>query len=177
MNNFDEKFSLNQSLSEETLEYYEDTHDEEGSYTERLKEFTAQRNGATFVGREDTFNPRPNNIVTEKVEEKQEEKIEIQPQIEEVKEEKDKEVEFKNIIEFEPKIEKDAEKIIKNIKNSDPVIVKIAECDVDVAQRVLDFVAGAIFALDGTMKRLSSGIFLAVPPKVKVIIEEDLTNE
>ena len=174
MNNFDEKFSLNQSLSEEKIEYYEDTHDEEGSYLERLKEFTAQRNGATFVGREDTFNPRPNNIVSDQVEEKKEEKIEIQPQVEEVK---DKEVDFKDVIEFEPKIEKDAEKIIKNIKNSDPVIIKIADCDVDVAQRVLDFVAGAVFALDGTMKRLSSGMFLALPPKVKVIIEEEVTNE
>ena len=69
------------------------------------------------------------------------------------------------------------EKIIKNIKNSDPVIIKISDCEVDIAQRVLDFVAGAVFALDGTMKRLTSGMFLAVPPKVKVIIEEDASNE
>lgn len=164
MSNFDEKYSINRALSEEQYPFYEDTHDENGSYTERLKEFTANTINTNVVGREETFNPRPNNIVIEetKVDETKE------------KEEKVKEVAFKNIAVFEPQLEKEAESMIKLIKNGDPIIIKMLACSDEVAQRILDFVSGATFALDGIMRKLAHGLFLSVPKNVKVIIEEEI---
>lgn len=174
MGNFDERYSTNQNFNEESLEYYEDTHYDDQSYTQRLKEFTASRNNSTkFVGREDTFNPRPNNIVNDSVkEEKVEEEIEnITEEIKE--EEKDREISFKKITVYQPKVEKEAENIIRKLKTGEPVVIDMTDCEDATAQRVLDFVSGASFALDGVMKRVSKSVFLAVPPKVKVIIEED----
>ena len=70
-------------------------------------------------------------------------------------------------------MEKEAERIIKQLKNGEPIIVNFALCDDEVAQRVLDFVSGASYALDGLMRKVSLGVYLAVPKTVKVIITED----
>jgi cell division inhibitor SepF len=164
MDNFDEKYNINRVYGEDSYEYYEDTHDENGEYTKRLQEFTAQTNVTRGVGREDSFTPRPNNIVAhfDEVEdnakqEKKEERV----------------VSFADVVMFEPIVEKDAETIIKHIKSGEPAVLNMSDCNGDVAQRVLDFVSGATFALDGIMRKVASKFFISVPKGVKVITTED----
>ena len=81
MSSFDEKYAINRQYGEDTYEFYEDTHDENGQYSARVKEVVPP---VPVVGREDTFTPRPNNIVdnatpANKPEEKVEEKAEEKP--------------------------------------------------------------------------------------------------
>lgn len=165
MGSFDEKYGLNRARSEEEYEFYEDTHDENGFYTQRLRDFTVASNyNKTVEGREDSFNPRPNNIVTNHEEEQEEKPVEK------------KTISFKELTVLEPVCEKDAQTIIDVIKNGEPIIIKMDVLDDEIAQRVLDFTAGAVYALDGLIKKLSTAVFLAVPANVKVIIEGDENN-
>ncbi len=164
MSSFDEKYGINRAYGEENYEYYEDTHDEFGQYSKRLRDFTVANNNVNMTGREDTFTPRPNNIVSNaQEEEKREEKAE----------QKEKVFALKEVMVYEPVVEKEAQALINCIKIGDPIIIKMDNCDEEVAQRVLDFVAGAAYALDGMVKKISDTVFLAVPKNVKVIITED----
>ncbi|MBE5732904.1 MAG: cell division protein SepF [Clostridiales bacterium] len=168
MSSFDEKYGLNRTFGEDNYEYYEDTHDNNGQYFQRLKDFTvATNNNTVSEGREDSFTPRPNNIVNaENVEEPKEKDEEKEEQ------KQKKSISFKNVMVYEPTVEKEAQAIINCLKTGEPIILKMDETDEEVAQRVLDFVAGAIYALDGLIKKISTDVFLAVPPFVQVIIPE-----
>ena len=166
MGSFDEKYGLNRAYGEEQYDFYEDTHDENGQYSKRLRDFTVANNSNNeIMGREDSFTPRPNNIVSH-------EESATPPQKEEKPVQKEKKVAFKNVMVYEPTVEKEAQAIINCIKTGDPIILKMDETDEEVAQRIIDFVAGAVYALDGLIKKISTAVFLAVPPFVKVIIPE-----
>ena len=161
MDSFDEKYNINRAYGEDSYEYYEDTHDEKGEYTKRLQDFTAQTNASQSVGREDTFTPRPNNIVAPSVDS------------DEKQDKKERVISFADVAMFEPIVEKDAETIIRLIKTGEPAVLNMSDCDGEVAQRVLDFVSGATFALDGVMRKVASKFFISVPKGVKVITTED----
>jgi len=46
--------------------------------------------------------------------------------------------------------------------------VNMEELDGATAQRVLDFLLGAVYALDGTISKISRGIFLVAPQNCDV---------
>lgn len=48
------------------------------------------------------------------------------------------------------------------------VILDIKNTGVDLAQRVVDFVCGTIYAIDGDVKSISEGIFIAAPAGVNL---------
>ena len=50
------------------------------------------------------------------------------------------------------------------------------ELEIDCAQRILDFMAGAIYALDGTIYKISRGIFVVAPTNYDVIGNDDRTD-
>ena len=47
--------------------------------------------------------------------------------------------------------------------------VGIAELELDTAQRILDFLSGAVYALNGTMCKISRGIFVVAPNNYDVV--------
>ncbi len=69
---------------------------------------------------------------------------------------------------FQPQTYEDTQTIIDNLKSRKPVIVNLESLNVDVAQRVLDFISGAIYALDGSVRKVSKGIFLLAPKGVDI---------
>ncbi len=72
------------------------------------------------------------------------------------------------MIVYHPVCYDDAQAIVDNLKNRRPVIVNMEELDGNCAQRVLDFLLGAIYALNGTINKISRGIFLVAPRDVDV---------
>ena len=60
---------------------------------------------------------------------------------------------------FHPVVYDDAQSIADNLKSSKPIIVNMEELDGATAQRVLDFLLGAVYALDGSISKISRGIF------------------
>lgn len=69
---------------------------------------------------------------------------------------------------FQPQTYEDTQTIIDNLKARKPVIVNLESLNVDVAQRVLDFISGAIYALDGSVRKVSKGIFLLAPKGIDI---------
>lgn len=69
---------------------------------------------------------------------------------------------------FQPQTYEDTQTIIDNLKAKKPIIVNLENLNIDVAQRVLDFISGAIYALDGSVRKVSKGIFLLAPRGVDI---------
>jgi cell division inhibitor SepF len=65
----------------------------------------------------------------------------------------------------------EAEKIANHLKNRKPVIVNFIKITKEVAQRILDFLGGTVFALNGSMQRVSKDAFLFVPSNMTVYSE------
>ncbi len=77
------------------------------------------------------------------------------------------------MIVYHPVSYEDAQNIIDNLKSRKPVIVNMEELDVAAAQRILDFISGAIYAINGTIAKISRGIFVVAPNNYDVIGNEN----
>ena len=75
---------------------------------------------------------------------------------------------FVRMVVFQPQTYDDTQNIIDNLKSGKPVIINLETLNPDIAQRVLDFVGGAIYALDGNIRKVSKGIFLLAPSGVDI---------
>jgi cell division inhibitor SepF len=60
--------------------------------------------------------------------------------------------------------------IVDNLKNRQTVILNLEDTDKNTARRIADFLSGAIYALDGSMQKVSGAIFLFTPPNIEVSI-------
>ena len=80
------------------------------------------------------------------------------------------------MIVYHPISYEDTQNIIDNLKSRKPVIVNMEELDLDCAQRILDFMAGAVYALNGTIYKISRGIFAVAPTNYAVIGSGDTAN-
>ena len=67
-----------------------------------------------------------------------------------------------------PKEYADAEKIADHLKAMRPVVMNIEKTDDDEAERIVDFVQGVMYALDGRLDRISDKIYLCAPSNVSV---------
>lgn len=69
---------------------------------------------------------------------------------------------------FKPRSFGDVEKIINTLRDNKPVIVYLNEIKQDIAQRVLDLLSGAIFALDGGVFKVEDFIYVFTPEGVNI---------
>ena len=65
----------------------------------------------------------------------------------------------------------EAQQIVEHIKGKKPVLVNLEETEKNEAKRIIDFISGATFALDGNMQRVSQQIFVFAPAQVEVNAE------
>jgi len=75
------------------------------------------------------------------------------------------------VVVTEPRSFDEAPGIADNLKNRRPVIVNLEQADAELAKRVLDFMTGAVYALNGAMQKVGSGIFLCVPNNIDIASE------
>lgn len=71
---------------------------------------------------------------------------------------------------IEPSGFEEVQMIVDHLKNRQTVILNLEETDKAVARRIADFIGGAIYALDGSMQKVSGSIFLFTPANVEVSI-------
>jgi len=69
---------------------------------------------------------------------------------------------------FKPASFEEVREITDEVKNRRAVIVNFERVDKETAKRILDFMAGSIYALNGTVKKIGPGIFLFAPDNVDV---------
>lgn len=86
---------------------------------------------------------------------------------------------YVKVVVYQPLNYDDTQYIVNNLKGRKPVIVNLDSLEGDLAQRVLDFMSGAVYALDGTIQKVSRSIFLLVPSNVDIVgnIPDDLKGK
>lgn len=67
-----------------------------------------------------------------------------------------------------PRSYNDARRIGEEFRAGSPVIMNLTEMDDSDAKRIVDFAAGLVFALRGTMERVTQKVFLLSPANVDV---------
>ena len=68
-----------------------------------------------------------------------------------------------------------SEEICNYLKEKKSIIVNLEYVNKDVARRIVDFISGAVHALDGHIQKVSNAIFLVAP--VNYEIASDLARE
>ncbi|NLJ41629.1 MAG: cell division protein SepF [Clostridiales bacterium] len=83
------------------------------------------------------------------------------------------------VVVYQPLSFDDTQNIIDNLKSRKPIVVNLDELDADLAQRVLDFMSGAVYSLDGTIQKVSRGIFILAPSNIDIVgnIPEELKGK
>ena len=71
-----------------------------------------------------------------------------------------------------PRTYNDARAIGEQFRDGTPVIMNLTEMDDGDAKRIVDFSAGLVFGLHGTIERVTQKVFLLSPANVVVTAEE-----
>lgn len=71
-----------------------------------------------------------------------------------------------------PKTFNDIQNLISNLREGQSIIFKLDGVDADTAQRMLDFMSGATFALGGSLKRIEKSMFLVTRSGMGILFQE-----
>lgn len=69
---------------------------------------------------------------------------------------------------IKPEKYEDAQEICDQIKARKPVVVNLEKIEYPTAQRIMDFLSGTCYSLDGTIQRVANNIFIIAPENVDV---------
>ena len=77
---------------------------------------------------------------------------------------------YSSVIVYQPRSAEDVQTLINFLKRREPAIINLDGTDEEIAQRILDFISGAVYALCGSVHRISGNIFLLTPEGVDISI-------
>jgi len=80
--------------------------------------------------------------------------------------------ELSRITTLHPRTYNEARTVGENFREGVPVIMNLSEMDDQDAKRLVDFAAGLVFAVRGTIERVTNKVFLLSPPNVSVAAED-----
>ncbi|MGH3446587.1 MAG: cell division protein SepF [Nocardioidaceae bacterium] len=80
--------------------------------------------------------------------------------------------ELSRITTLHPRNYNEARTIGEHFREGTPVIMNLSEMDDKDAKRLVDFSAGLVFAVRGSIERVTSKVFLLSPPNVSVAAED-----
>jgi cell division inhibitor SepF len=75
---------------------------------------------------------------------------------------------YGKVVVYQPVSYDDTQNIVDNLKERKPVIINLETLDIELAQRVLDFISGAVYALGGTIQKVARGIFVIAPRNIDI---------
>ncbi|NLY43965.1 MAG: cell division protein SepF [Clostridiaceae bacterium] len=83
------------------------------------------------------------------------------------------------LVVMQPESFDDAQDIADHLKSKKPIVINLEEVEKDVARRIVDFLGGAVYALDGNIQKVSNGIFLVAPYNVDIMgdFKDELRNK
>ena len=76
-----------------------------------------------------------------------------------------------HVVVVEPRCYDEVQGVADHLKNRRSVIVNLESADVELAKRVVDFMSGTTYALNGSMQKVGNGIFIFVPSNVDITAE------
>lgn len=70
---------------------------------------------------------------------------------------------------YEPTTYEEAPEIVRNVRDRKAVIINLENiANTELAKTIFDFLSGAVYALDGTMNKISNGIFVIAPSNIDI---------
>lgn len=76
------------------------------------------------------------------------------------------------VVVAEPKSFDEVQPIADQLKERRPVVINLESVDKETGQKFLNFLSGTIYALDGTMQRVSASIFVFAPNNVEIAMRD-----
>jgi cell division inhibitor SepF len=80
------------------------------------------------------------------------------------------------IVVHEPKVYEDSLNISSQLRSGNPVIINVKHLDPTEATRLIDFVCGTAYAIDGHMIKIGESIFLFTPSNILISDVEDRSS-
>ena len=75
-----------------------------------------------------------------------------------------------NIVIYSPQTYEDVQALIDHLKKGEQVIVDFSTINQTAVYRILDFMSGAIYALNGSIQQITRNIFLFAPQGVTISV-------
>ena len=69
---------------------------------------------------------------------------------------------------LEPRAYSESQQIADHLKQRNTVVVNLKRVTSDQAKRIIDFLAGTIYAIGGDLQKIGGGIFLCTPNNVNI---------
>ncbi len=84
-----------------------------------------------------------------------------------------------NVVVLAPENFEEARDIADHLKSKKPCVINLEGLDKEIARRIVDFLSGAVYAVDGNIQKISSGIFLIAPYNVSILgdFKDELRNK
>ena len=74
------------------------------------------------------------------------------------------------------KVVEDSENITHQLRDMRPVLINFENTDPHEAARIVDFVSGATYALDGKLEKVGKDIFMCVPVNISIDYNDNESN-
>lgn len=84
---------------------------------------------------------------------------------------------IQNVIFVQPKNFTDVQCAIKSLRENQIVIMNVCKVKNNIIQRILDYLSGAVFSLNGSMQRISDALFLLTPKDSKIQIPAQVIKD
>lgn len=83
------------------------------------------------------------------------------------------------VIVIKPQEFNEAQKVTDYLKEGKTIVINMEGIEVHAAQRIIDFIGGACYALDGSLQAISANIFIAAPHNMNVSgdLRDEILNE
>lgn len=80
---------------------------------------------------------------------------------------------------FKPSSIEDSREITETLLEGKAVVINFEGLHVEISQRIIDFISGSCYALDGNLQKISNYIFIATPASVDISgdFQDLLTND
>jgi cell division inhibitor SepF len=84
-----------------------------------------------------------------------------------------------NVVIVQPENFDEAKDICDHLKSKKPVVVNLETIEKESAQRVVDFLSGSVYALDGHIQKVSNSIFVIAPNNIDIMsdFKEEFRNK
>ena len=81
-----------------------------------------------------------------------------------------------DLIVHEPKVYEDSLNISANLRAGNPVIINLRHLEPGEGMRLIDFVCGTAYAIDGHMIKIGETIFLFTPNQINIVNAEERSS-
>lgn len=78
---------------------------------------------------------------------------------------------------FQPHTFDDAQRVADALKTGKAVILNLSKLDVDLGKRIVDFVSGIVYALEGCTRKVGENIFVFTPSTIALSPDDNSTVE